>query len=183
VRKKEAGPLTAIFVRAFDPSEWEIFRSLRLQALTDEPGVFAASYDSAAALSPVEWQDTVQGPDHQVFGLFDEAHLIGITAAFTWRDDPSGETALLAMSFIIPEYRGRGLSQLLYEARLNWVRAHSHFRRVVIYHRESNERSRRANQRFGFSVLQRASRKWPDGATEDEVLYELKINRSDAKKN
>jgi RimJ/RimL family protein N-acetyltransferase len=80
------------------------------------------------------------------------------------------------MSFIIPEYRGRGLSQLLYEARLNWIRARSQFRRVVVYHRESNESSRRANQRFGFSVLQRASRKWPDGATEDEVLYELKID-------
>jgi len=176
VREKEAGPLAAIFIRPFDRSEWEIFRNLRLQALTDEPGVFAASYDSAAALSPEEWQDTVQGPDHQVFGLFDEARLIGITAAFTWRDDPSGETALLAMSFIIPEYRGRGLSQLLYEARLIWIRTRSQFRRVVVYHRESNERSRRANQRFGFSVLQRASRKWPDGATEDEVLYELKMD-------
>ena len=121
----------------------------------------------------------MQGADHQVFGLFDGARLIGITAAFTWRDDPSGETVLLAMSFIIPEYRGRGLSQLLYKARLNWIRAHSQFRRVVIYHRESNEISRRANQRFGFSVLQRASRKWPDDATEDEVLYELKINHSD----
>lgn len=173
----------AILIRPFDRSEWDVFRNLRLQALRDEPGVFAASYDWAATLSPEEWQDTIQGPAHQVFGLFDEARLIGITAAFTWQDDPSGETAVLAMSFIIPEYRGRGLSQLFYEARLNWIRAHSQFKRVVVSHRESNEISRRANQRYGFSVLRRASQKWPDGTTEDEVLYELKINPSDAKKS
>jgi RimJ/RimL family protein N-acetyltransferase len=145
--------LAAIVIRPFDRLEWDIFKSLRLQALRDEPGVFAATYDSAAALSPEEWQDTIQGPGHQVFGLFDGARLIGITAAFTWQEDPSGETALLAMSFIIPEYRGRGLSRLLYQARLDWIRAHSQFKRVVVFHRESNETSRRAIHRHGFSAV------------------------------
>lgn len=40
------------------------------------------------------------------------ANLIGITAVFAWNSDPTGQAAILAMSFIVPEFRGRGLSHL-----------------------------------------------------------------------
>ena len=165
-------------MRALDRSEWRIFKSLRLHALQTEPGVFAASYGAEAAYGEHRWRETVQGPGHQVFGLFDDQKLIGITAAFTWREDPCGETAILAMSFLLPEYRGRGLSRLLYDARLDWIRAQPQFKRVVVSHRDSNEISRRANQKYGFSVFQRAARQWPDGQVADEIFYELKIPRS-----
>ena len=58
-----------------------------------------------------------------MFGLFDGDCLIGITAAFALAEDPAAQTAIFGMSFILPEYRGRGLSRLLYEARLEWTRA------------------------------------------------------------
>jgi hypothetical protein len=80
-------------IRPFDPNEWRLFREFRLEALKAAPGVFATSYDEAAARSPQEWQDTIKGHAHQVFGLFDGQILIGITAVFTWRGDPSGQTA------------------------------------------------------------------------------------------
>ena len=96
---------------------------------------------------------------------------------FTHRGDPSGETAILAMSFIEAEYRGKGLSRLMYQARLDWVRAQSQFKRVVVSHRESNEASRRANQAFDFQYVGRESRTWPDGVAEVEVHYELHIPR------
>jgi len=109
--------------------------------------------------------------------LFDEKKLIGITATFTWRGDKTGATALLAMSYIDPGYRGRGLSRMLYEARLNWIAAQPQFRKVIVGHRASNEASRRANQRFGFVKIDRAARTWPDGAVEDEITYELVLDR------
>jgi RimJ/RimL family protein N-acetyltransferase len=128
-------------------------------------------------MRPEQWQDWIGGPGHQVFGLFDGDRLAGITAVFTSREDPSGETALLAMSFIRPEYRGQGLSAAFYDARLAWVRAHPQFRRVVVSHRQSNEPSRRANQKQGFEFVRRLPRVWPDGGIEDEVFYELRIGR------
>jgi RimJ/RimL family protein N-acetyltransferase len=107
--------------------------------------------------------------------LFNGQRLVGITATFTWQGDPSGQTAVLAMSFIRPEYRGRGLSRLLYDARLDWIRTQPQFKRVVVSHRASNEVSRRANQRHGFHPIGRSQRIWPDGAIEDEIWYELRI--------
>jgi RimJ/RimL family protein N-acetyltransferase len=168
--------MNAVIIRALEPSEWEVFRDFRLGSLKAAPGVFATTYDAAAMWSPEDWQAEAKGPDHQVFGLFDEKHLIGITAAFTYRGDPTGQTALLAMSFILPSYRGRGLSRMFYDARLAWIGAQPQFRRVLVSHRESNEASRRANQWHGFVRTTKAPHTWPDGETEDEIFYELQIS-------
>ncbi len=164
-------------IRALEPSEWETFRDFRLSALKDTPGVFSMTYDAAAIWSPQDWQAEIKGEDHQVFGLFNEERLIGITAAFTYRGDPSGQTALLAMSYIVPHRRGHGLSRLFYDARLAWIREQPQFRRVLVSHRESNEASQRANQRHGFVRTRAAPQTWPDGATENEIFYELVVSR------
>src|ERR1700688_3253818 len=131
--------MSATAIRQLDSSEWQTFRDFRLAALEAAPGVFAASYESAIALPDDVWRDTVAGPDHQVFGLFDRANLVGITGVFPWKEDPSGQTAILAMSFILPEFRGRGLSRLLYDARPEWIRSKPQFKQVVVSHRVVNE--------------------------------------------
>jgi len=169
--------MTAIAIRALEPSQWQAFRDFRLAALKASPGMFHASHDEVAGWPPQEWQAEIKGDDHQVFGLFEGERLIGITAAFTYREDPSGQTAVLAMSFIAPPYRGQGLSRLFYEARLSWIKAQVQFRRILVSHRASNESSRRAILRHGFVPAQTAPRTWPDGRTEDEMFYELEISR------
>ena len=167
--------MDGLTVRALTVSEWGLFRDLRLMALKDAPGAFATSYTQAAERPPETWQSLVRGPTNQIFGLFDGQHLVGITGAFAWPDDPSGETATLVMSYIVPAYRGRGLSRLLYAAALDWTRAHPRFGRVIVGMRASNAASRRACERHGFVRFRTATRTWPDGATEDETIYELRL--------
>src|ERR1019366_3831136 len=99
----------------------------------------------------------------QVFGLFDKDKLIGVTAAFTFRGDSTGQTALLAGAFILPSYGGRGLSRMFYDARLFWIRGQPQFRRVIVSRRKSNEASRRPNQRYGFVRTEVVRRTWSDG--------------------
>jgi GNAT superfamily N-acetyltransferase len=96
------------------------------------------------------WQANIAGPCHQVFGLFDGAHLIGITGVFG-----RGDTAYLVMSFILPAYRRRGLSAMLYQARLDWIRMHREFKRAVTAIRASNEVSQRVCQAFAFTCIGR----------------------------
>jgi RimJ/RimL family protein N-acetyltransferase len=167
--------MSEISIRALNQADWAAFRELRLRALRTEPGKFFASYSEEVGKAPDEWQQTIAGSAHQVFGLFDDQRLIGITAVFTWREDPTGETAILAMSFILPEYRGRGASKLLYRARFDWIRAQPQFKRIVVSHRESNQPSRKAIEHHGFLFLKRTERTWPDGTTEDELSYELRV--------
>ena len=165
-----------IAIRALEPTEWSQLRDLRLLALEDAPGAFGAKYPDAVQRSEHEWRAMITDPTRHAFGLFDAERLVGITGVLTASEDPSGQTAMLVMSYIVREYRRRGLSRLLYEARLAWIEAQPQFTRIVVSHRASNEASRRANQQHGFIATgQITPRVWPDGVTEDEVFYELRL--------
>jgi RimJ/RimL family protein N-acetyltransferase len=164
-----------ITIRALEADEWEQFRDVRLAALKAVPGVYGTRYEDALLRTETAWRSTVKGPSNQSFGLFDGQALVGITSVFTWEEDPTGNTAILASSFIADPYRGRRLSQMLYDIRIAWIKDHGQFTRIVVGHRASNEPSRRANQHYGFMQFRRAPHVWPDGTTEDEIFYEMKI--------
>jgi RimJ/RimL family protein N-acetyltransferase len=169
--------VSAAEIRPLAEAEWLPFRDLRLHALRTEPGLFFASYEREAALEPAEWRARLTGPGKCVFGLFADTELIGITGIFTSADDPSGATAELGMSYILPHYRGRGFSSLLFEARLRWATAQPQFTLVRVSHRHSNQASRHAIERQGFVLVRSAPRLWQDGVLEDEVFYQLSLLR------
>lgn len=167
--------MDTITVRAFEPTEWPAFKTMRLAALKDVPGAYSGTYEDSLKRSDDAWRSLVRGPNHQTFGLFEGTRLIGITGVFASDEDHSGGTAALMMSYILPGYRKHGLSLLLYDARLAWIRTRPQFKRVTVSVRESNAASRKANQRFGFVMTETQRRLWRDGVSEDEVFYELKL--------
>jgi RimJ/RimL family protein N-acetyltransferase len=171
--------MDTIQIRPLRVSEWSAFKDFRLAALKSAPGMFATSFEEASARSPEAWQEVISGPSHQVFGLFDGARLIGITGVFGGRKNSDDDTAFLVMSFIVPEYRRRGLSSMFYHARLDWTRRCDKFKRILVAVRASNEASQRACRHFGFECIGRALRTWPDGTTEVELVYELQLKSNE----
>jgi RimJ/RimL family protein N-acetyltransferase len=171
--------MSGITIRPFRPDEWQRFRDFRLAALQESPGMFFNPHAMEAAFPDEKWRASVNRPDQCVFGLFDGENLIGLTAAFTDRDDPTGESALVAMGYVVPSHRGRGLSNVLHEATMAWVRSQPQFRRVVISHRESNTASRGGILKAGFIEKARTGPwNWPDGTQEDDIAYEYLITRN-----
>jgi RimJ/RimL family protein N-acetyltransferase len=167
----------AVRIRPLDVDDWKIFRDIRLTALRTEPTLFISTFEREAAFDEDRWRDWVAGPSKCMFGLFDGEEIIGLTGVVTLSEDPACETAMLVASFILPAYRGHRYSRLFYDARLEWVRQHTVFRRVVVSHRAGNEPSRRAVLRAGFSEIERIEHVWPDGSTDPRVMYELLIPR------
>ena len=165
-------------MRELVASDWHALRDLRLHALRTEAGLFFSNYEAEAGHSDAQWLALASGDEkHQLFGLFDGDHLVGMTGVFADRDDPSGHTAALGMSYIRPEYRGRGFAAMFYEVRLAWARARPHFRRAVVGHRRSNTASRRMIERFGFCWTRSRPNHWADGTDEEHVGYELLFDR------
>ncbi len=166
-------------IRELRTDDWLALRELRLHALRSELGLFFKHPDEEAALSEDEWRALAGGSDaRQVFGLFDGERLVGITGTFRDGDDPTGQTVGFGMSYLLPEYRGRGFASLFYETRLAWVRARPHFRRVTVGHRRSNDASSRSIKKFGFRWIADIPHRWPDGSDEDDVCYELLLDGS-----
>ncbi len=110
-------------------------------------------------------------PNGVCFGLYADNDLVGITAIIiTNTENPID--AYMTQSYIRKEYRKQGLSRLFYEERTKWAKTRK-LKKLIIGHRESNQSSRQANQKFGFKYTRREDRTWPDGAIEPILFYEL----------
>ena len=164
-------------IRPVVVGDWAELRRVRLEALRSEPVAFHSNYAAEAGQTDEDWQRLIGAPAQRLFGLFADGTLVGISAVFTDRNDPTGRTALFGMSYIQPDLRGRGYAALLHRARLDWTRTQPQFRIIRVSHRASNVASGRAIARSGFACVGRETRVWPDGVAEDELLYEMTIAR------
>jgi RimJ/RimL family protein N-acetyltransferase len=151
----------------------EIYKAMRLEALQLEAGVFGSSYIHEYAFTYEQWLARLTGENIACFGLFYQQELVGITGIVIDWDDK--ELAHMVQSYIRKAHRGRGLSRLYYDARLQWARNYPGLKAVRTGHRESNITSRAANQHYDFKFAYRESIDWPDGTTEDVLYYDLKL--------
>ncbi len=166
-----------ISIRPLNPADLQAFKAMRLKALQSSPGVFLGTYQDAVARPDSEWLDMLDQKGKCVFGLYDSDQIIGITAVFTQKEDPEGKTGVSAMSYIEPEYRGRGLAKLLHEARIAWGIEHLPWKRLVIGHREGNEASCRATMAQGFEFTGKKKITWPDGTEGWDYNYALDLEK------
>jgi len=162
-----------IYIRALTPDDWQDLRTIRIRAVKKHTNVFLADPKDTEDKPKEHWQD-VSG-DKQVFGLFDDQTLIGITGVFTWREDPDGHTGIMAMSYIEPAYRGKGYSALLYKARIDFSLEYKPWVKLRVSHRAGNEASRRAMIKHGFKLIGQKEINWPDGTRDLEYQYELDL--------
>lgn len=164
-----------ITIRELIPKDWESFRAIRLKALSMHAGNYGGTLSDAQSAPPEKWKDTLDGKGKRVFGLFDDKLLMGITGVFTWQEDPRGETGFMGMSYIEPHYRGRGLSAMLYQARIDFACDHHAWTKLIISHRIDNEASKQAIAKHGFQLVGEEDIEWPDGACALDCQYELDL--------
>lgn len=166
-----------VSIRQLTAEDWRVFSQVRLRALKSDPLVFGSNYEKESQFTEADWRSRLeQSDDSAVFMLFANKTPIGITGVSVFRDDPTGKTALLWGSWLAPDFRGKGLSELMYKARLDWAKQHQTVKRIIVSHRASNLASKYANQKHGFIFTRTHEKVWADGATEDEVCYELYLD-------
>jgi len=164
--------LGEVHIRRLERADVDLYREIRLRALATDPMVFSSNHERESAFDDETWLDRLCAPNVGIWGLFDGARIIGMTGAYIPPDDL--RSCHLWGSWLVPTYRGRGLSRQMYRVRIAWARRRE-LDQVIVSHRASNLASKGANQRAGFSQTHRTPRTWPDGQTEDEVHYALSL--------
>ena len=159
-------------IRQLHESESDLYKSIRLEAIQKEPSMFRSSVPAEAAITDAEWRERLKFPK-AVFGLFENGNIVGMTNIVLLNESEG----YLGQSYIRKEYRGLGLSDLLYKIRMAWA-SKLQLKRLKVSHRESNTISKAANQRFGFKYSYRESVKWLDGTTEDALYYILDCSKT-----
>ena len=162
-------------IRLLTVDDWRVFSLIRLEALQKFPSMFGSSYEKEKFYTEEEWKSWFLEKGRCFFGLYHGQSLIGITGAITAKNDPSESSGLMVASYIKPDYQGRGLSALLYKARIEWALDYLPWKKLIVAHREGNESSRRANQKCGVRLIGKESKTWPDGEIADEYVYELNL--------
>lgn len=162
-----------IEIRLFDPLEWRFYKAIRLKALQTDPGVFGSNHLKESARADDEWKSALSDSGLGVFGVFHYGDIIGMTGIYVDKDDST--RAGLWGSWLEPKWRGKGISEVMYKARIEWARQHPEVTCIRVSHRKSNTASKMANRKHGFEFTHEGERTWPDGVTEAEVFYELKV--------
>lgn len=160
-------------IRAMGVDDWELYRDMRTRATREHPDFFLSNEEDSKALSKDDWLEPLLHPYKQVFGLFLEDEMIGITGIFQHKDDPSGESTIMAMNYIVPEYRGHGYARYFYEVRIAWAKEVGVFKKLITCHRQGNEASRRAILAAGFVYTGTCTGIFGDGSEDVELSYEM----------
>ena len=155
----EPAPLAqAITIRQLRPEEWEVYRGMRLTMIKMHPRFFGESYTDSVTWGPEVWQERLR--QNAIFGVFDGDTPVGLTA-IGLREE--GKAAYLYHHFLLPAYRGRGLSRLLYAAPLAWAREQEGLERLVVDHEENNAASEHLIRAHGFTFTHKKADVYPDG--------------------
>lgn len=167
-----------VVIRRMRGDDWEAFARMRLRALKIAPGVFHASFEDECKNAEADWRRTLSNPRRAVFGLYSHHHLIGITGIEKgdWSELQPEHSAVLWGSWIEPEWRGKGFSNKLFEARLDWAESHPEIERLLVGVREDNTASIASVLRHGFHRLRHQPVKWHDGKTCDIIVFEKRLH-------
>ena len=167
----------SITIRQLTEDDWLEFSRIRLKALQTDPEVFGSNYEKESQMPEAEWRSRLQAKDNAIFLICAGDAPIGMTCVSVDRNDATKKTALLWGSWLAPPFREKGLSELMYQTRIDWAKEQPTVEKIIVSHRASNVASKYANQKHGFVFTHKIERVWTDGTTEDEIFYKLKINR------
>ena len=141
-------------VRRVQPDDWAAVRALRLEALQDSPIAYCEAYADAVGLPDERWQartarGAVGGDSFQVLAWAGDRP---VATCVGYREGGStGADAGLAAVYVAPDWRGRGLLDLLVDEVVGWAREQGAPRLRLLVH-ETNGPAQRAYERLGFSL-------------------------------
>jgi GNAT superfamily N-acetyltransferase len=157
------------------PCHWEEYKSIRLRALKTNPKMFGSNYAKESTYSKNDWISLLENGFRGIFALYHDKSVVGLSGVAIRKENPT--TAIFFASFIEPTHRGKGLSKLLYEARMEWARQ-KQCSLITVSHRSGNKISEAAIKSFGFKYTNAEEVNWPDGKRAEELTYVLELNKS-----
>lgn len=152
-----------VFLRRLTAPDLEVFREIRLRALTDTPENYGSVADAERAQPDEEWLKRLA--DHAWFAAFGDDRPIGLVAGAA-----RGNAWILYSMWVAPEARGRGLAEKLVE-QVRSAAEKDGARTLWLHVAEDNDRARRVYRRLGFIPVEGWEPMPNDATRRRERLY------------
>jgi ribosomal protein S18 acetylase RimI-like enzyme len=139
-------------VRALTEADAEVWWTLRLRALREEPEAFGSSYQEARETPLERVRERFRQPESFVLGAFEGAELVGTVGCFRRQGVKERHKATIWGMYVAPEHRGRGLGRGLIVQAIEEARVWPALGQIHLTVTTVNEPARRLYRSLGFEV-------------------------------
>ena len=133
-----------ISTREATPDDWEVWRTLRLRSLVQDPDAFGSTHDHEAGFDRPTWQSRLSEEGGPAVIGYAGQNSVGLGAG--WLYEP-GHLMVVAM-WTEPSWRGHGVGQKVLDHVVGWARERQ--LRTVLWVADSNPGARQLYERYGF---------------------------------
>lgn len=159
-----------ITIRSLEPSEWQVLRALRLEALADAPEAFTSSIERERAFAEADWRQRLEN----LLVAFAGERPVGLVA--WWHRDDQPLVAMLGYLWVHPDHRGTNAAEQLV-AKVRDAVLTTPEARLELDVFASNDRAVRFYERVGFVAVPAVRTTRPAGAVEQRLLrMQLPVN-------
>lgn len=154
------------------PGRWNEYKALRLRALKDDPQAFGSSYAKEVAYSDEKWQERTN--DGVLFAS-NSNNLIGMMGIWQSQEDKESKTANIFGVYVIPEFRGKGISKMLMQSLLDELKSNTSISKLKLTVNKNQLSAVKLYEAFGFKITGQEKAQLGDGNYYDEYLMEKNI--------
>ncbi|WP_371661483.1 GNAT family N-acetyltransferase [Streptomyces sp. NBC_00280] len=188
--------MSSFVVRSVRADEWRAAKELRLAALRDPVAriAFLETYEQAVGRPDSFWQERVQGGAEgatgaqQIIAEGPDGEWVGGLVVLVEEPGTTDWTGAVVEQrqghivgvFMLPEHRGCGLTDVLFDAALEWAWGAAGVERVRLIVHQDNARAQRFYRRVGFvasGVVVPLGGGSDDSGAEAEVELEFVVER------
>jgi ribosomal protein S18 acetylase RimI-like enzyme len=141
-------------VRVLNENDAEVYKYLRLKALSEEPGAFAASYEEEADISNEiiinRLREQTMFGENYILGAFRDGVLLGIVGFTREQLKKLSHKGYIWGMYVIPQARGEGIGKLLLEKIISNSKNIEGLEQLNLTVASDNKVAKKLYQRLGF---------------------------------
>jgi inorganic pyrophosphatase len=140
-------------VSALSPDDWREYRSLRLEALQNEPAAFSSTYAEMLDQPDEFWRARLTDLQCAVLMARSGSQPVGMVGAYLGTADGDARVAVVFGMYVSEVFRRRGLGRALLTAIVDRVSAYPEIDAIRLWVTETQEPAVRLYESFGFCVV------------------------------
>jgi ribosomal protein S18 acetylase RimI-like enzyme len=135
------------------PNGWQIYKTLRLEALREDSQVFSGSYKESLQRSEDEWKKKVNDSrNHIMFGQVGD-DIIGMAAAYQEQGEKVKHIAHIWGVYLKRTYRNSENGKKLLEALLNELTSNNEIEKVNLSVNTTEKTAIELYEKLGFEII------------------------------
>ena len=140
-----------------EPSRWEEYKNLRLEALKKEPTAFAASYEEKVGKEDEYWQNQLkkfqEAEEDSMWFAEVNSQLVGLTGWYRSNTEKLRHSASVYAVYVKPEYRGKGIAKELIKKVLDEIESKPEIVKIDLNVNTKNETAANLYKKLGFEIV------------------------------